>query len=69
MTTFQVGDTVKRYKDHHDTKPRQHTIVRMTKRTVILDNDGGTFDLDGDEWGRGSRWFYAHITKAEEETK
>lgn len=64
-TQFQVGDTVLRYANHHDKTPATHKVVRVTKRTVVLDNDGGTFDTDGVEWGKGGKWFHAHIQKAD----
>lgn len=55
MTTFTVNQKVLKYRNHHDTQPTEQVVVKVTSRTVKLD-DGSTFDKDGIEWGAGQRW-------------
>lgn len=58
---WTVGQSVLRYRDHHDKTPRTETIARVLKRYVVLET-GEKFGTDGAEWGGAKNWFHTRIT-------
>lgn len=57
------GMQVLRFRDHHDNWPTTHTVTRVLKNQLVLD-DGERYTLAGDKWGSGDSWPRSYILPA-----